>query len=217
MEGNLKVGTKAGANQRVQLHSLNYDLVSHPPEILVAGMTVQTDAEGKFVFPTVPPGDYWIGIPPEGQSATANVRSGETAVVKLGGMGRPVIGTIVVAGTDTQIDWRRVRPTLKLILPRILMPDSNDHVAVRAWHRSLQGKDWLRAQHSYTVNVDVDGSFRIDDIPEGAYSLEILIPIPDPTQPTQIRRGEVTRQFTVPEMSVGVSDIPLNLGKIIVQ
>jgi hypothetical protein len=219
IEGTFKVGNKPGASQRVTLRTLNYDLVSHPPGILVQFMA-QTDAEGQFVFPTVPPGEYLVAhlIGAEGsQAASVAVRSGETVIVKLGGMGRPVIGQIVVIGTDSPIDWRLVRPTLSLKVPEVRMPDRSDRAAYRAWRQTEEGKNSLRSQHVYAVAVAEDGSFRAEDIPAGAYVLSVSVTVRDPSRPTQPSHAEATREFVVPEMPGGRSDTPLDLGAITLQ
>jgi 5-hydroxyisourate hydrolase-like protein (transthyretin family) len=219
IEGTLKVRTKPGANQRVTLRTLNYDLVSRPPGILVQLMA-QTDAEGQFVFPTVPPGEYLVAHPSgaeESQATSVVVRSGETVLVKLGGIGRPIIGQIVVIGTDSPIDWRLVRPTLSLKVPEIRMPDRSDRAAYRAWRQTEEGKNSLRSQHVYAVAVAEDGSFRAEDIPAGAYVLSVSVIVRDPSRPTQPSHAEATREFVVPEMRGGRSDTPLDLGAITVQ
>jgi len=150
--------------------------------------------------------------------STAAVQSGETVEVSLGGTGRPVTGVFAVTGPDAQVNWSSVRPrpSLKLNLPQVPMPDSNDRVATRIWRRSAEGIRWLGAQHSYPISVASDGKFRVEDIPAGSYTLQVTVSIPDPAQPAQVRRGAVTRQITIPEMPGGRSDTPLDLGRIVV-
>ncbi len=216
VEGTLRIGKKVGANARIRLRSLNYDFVSRPPEILVSGMTAQTDADGKFLFPMVPPGVYWVGQT-DGQSTTATVRSGETVAVKLGGVGRPLTGTIVVANTDVQVDWKRTLLQLHLEPPQIPMPDSKDVIAVRTWHRTPTGTQWMGAQHSYAITIGGDGSFRVEDIPSGAYTLRISVTVMDPEMPEHSRRIETSRQVEVPQIMGGVTDTVFNVGKIVIQ
>ncbi len=216
IEGSLKIGKSAGANQTVRLRSLNFDFVSRPPEILITSMAARTDNEGGFAFPTLPPGDYWIEGP-GGQAASATVRSGETVLVKLGGSGRPLTGTFVISGTDQQPDWSRVRPILAARRPEVPMPDRNDKIAMRAWRRTEEGKNWLRTARNYPITVAADGSFRAEDIPAGTYTLSTSITIADPSQPSQIRRGEATQEVVVQEMTGGGSDTPISLGRILIQ
>ncbi len=97
------------------------------------------------------------------------------------------------------------------------MPDNTDPLAMRAWRRSTEGKKWLASQRTYRVTVDANGAFRIDDLPAGTYSLDVIISVPDATQPTQSHSGRVTRQFSIQEPVAGRSDTVFVLGEILVQ
>ncbi len=86
---------------------------------------------------------------------------------------------------------------------------------LRAWRGTEEGKNWYRAQRTYTIQIEANGSFSIEDVPAGTYSLQVSAPISDPTSGS-LRRAELTREIRVPEMAGGRSDIPLNLGRIVV-
>jgi len=59
IEGVLRIGRSPGTNQMVNIgiwgssETYEWTIVAH-------GMSVRTDAEGRFVFPRVAPGDVWL-------------------------------------------------------------------------------------------------------------------------------------------------------------
>ena len=214
VEGNLWIGAKAGSNQAIRLVSLNGDFVLAPREINV-NMATYTDVEGKFWFRNVPPGEYRLMF--GGQSAFAVVHPGETVKVTLGGIGRPITGTIVVLGVDTQVDYAQIRPQLTLEIPEPFAANKKKLTLDHAWRQTEEANFWLRAQRSYLISVDPDGFFRIEDIPAGTYTLRVSVSIPDPVHPTQTKRGSITRQIIVGEMGGGRSAIPLELGQIFIE
>jgi beta-lactamase regulating signal transducer with metallopeptidase domain len=222
VEGILRIGSKPAADQRVTLRSMLYGRTAVPPGFL-AQFFAQTDAEGKFVFPTVPPGEYLIvqmqsAPAPESQRVTAVVRAGETTSVLLGGRGRPIIGRMVAAGADSPVDWKNARGTLILKVPEVPRPDGQDRAGFHVWSQTEEAKQWARAQRSYPVTIAADGSFRVEDIEAGTYVLTITLRIPDPAKPTGPGKiGEVTKEFTIGEMPGGRSDTPMDLGTLTIQ
>jgi hypothetical protein len=213
IEGVLRVGSKPGANQRVALSTLIP--ASRPPGIDVR-LTAVSDAEGKFTFPAVLPGDYRISLEAMGaagsQSTIGTVRSGETCKVTLGGMGRPVIGSVVVMGIDSQIDWSRVGHSMVLKLPDAQVPSRADLNAYVAWANTDEGRNWIRAQRQYGFRIGPDGSFRVEDVEAGTYTMNILVP-PTAGHPMTPIRIEVV----VPEIPRGRSDTPFDLGVLKLQ
>ena len=64
--------------------------------------------------------------------------------------------------------------------------------------------------------IKPDGTFRVDDVPAGAYSLSIRVHEPPTGQ--QGRPGDevgrLSHEFEVPEMPGGRSDEPLDIGTL---
>jgi beta-lactamase regulating signal transducer with metallopeptidase domain/protocatechuate 3,4-dioxygenase beta subunit len=223
IEGVIRIGTKPAGEQRVTLRSMFFGRTAQPPGYLVQ-LFVQADAEGKFVFPTVPPGEYRVILAQTGsangesQSVMVIVHAGETTPVQLGGRGRPVTGRIVAAGADSPIDWKNARGTLKLKVPDVPQPDPRDVVAYPKWSQTEEAKQWGRAQHSYPVAIASDGSFRVDDIEVGTYVLTITLRILDPAQPiAPSKTYTLAKEFTVGEIPGGRSDNSMDLGTLTLQ
>jgi hypothetical protein len=223
VEGVVQIATKPAAGQTVNLSSMLYGRTAVPPGFL-ALFAAQTDTDGKFTFLNVPPGEYLIvqiqSAPASGESqrVTAIVRAGETTSVLLGGRGRPVIGRVVVAGTDSPVDWKNARGILKLKVPEVPRPDPQDRAGNYVWSQTDEAKSWVRSQRSYPVTIAADGSFRVEDIEAGAYVLTISLRIPNPAQPTSLgKTGQITKEFTIGDMPGGRSDTPMDLGTLTIQ
>jgi beta-lactamase regulating signal transducer with metallopeptidase domain/protocatechuate 3,4-dioxygenase beta subunit len=219
--GIVMIGRKPGANQSLFLSTL--DMISRPPALRVT-LTGVTDSEGRFEFASVPPGEYRISARSatglSGQSADAEARSGETATVRIGGTGRPIVGKLVIPGADSNAPPKIQSASLALKLPDENIPSPSDAIAYRAYMESEAGRARQRMQHSYAIRPDADGSFRLEDIPAGTYTLSIMTTSPQqstsqPGRPPGYER--FTREVVVPEMPGGRSDEPLNLGIITLQ
>ncbi len=200
-----------------------------------------TDEEGRFTFERVVPGDASVmrSVPMGPGSGRARlmgsthatpveVKSGQTAHVTIGGTGRPVIGRLSLPPQlGDRADWSN---SLGHISLQRQGPDIPDEVkakgseAIQAWHRewsaSDAGKAWQRESQNYMFQPEQDGSFRVDDIPAGKYTLSVQLFKPSEDgqqhgfgQPL----ANLSYQFSVPEISGGRSDQPLDLGAVALQ
>jgi peroxiredoxin len=201
VEGQLLVGQKPAADETIVVQTMTYrygdGMRSFAP--LSLWLTTQTDADGKFVFDKVPPGERRLtrrlsfrkgkpGPIPETHGFPFIVQAGQTTRVTLGGTGRSVIGRVVAPGLDEPIDWQRDvhRMTLQLPdpsqRPRPKREDSADDTAFvdalkqysarhKAFWISEEGRALERAQRTYVPVFAADGSFRADDLPAGTYEL----------------------------------------------
>ncbi len=217
IEGTLMIGSNVGANQQV----FTTPVRSVRPPALDAFFSTGTDNEGKFVFSTLPPGEYRIGYRgrfASSQSTNAIVGSGETVAVKIGGMGRPIIGRVVVTGADAAVTGKVASADLALRLPGEEIPRPADSAAYADWIESEGVRARMRSERSCSARIQPDGSFRLEDIPAGTYILSFLVAPDEPPGISPSRRPErITREIVVPEMPGGRSDTPLDLGVITLQ
>ena len=158
-----------------------------------------------------------------------NVEPGESCHIDLGGNGRPIVGRLQSGAGDAKNDWKQLlvqveprRPELPP-LTAIPIPDEIGKDLkrrtdwVREWQQTEPGKAWLvlNAAHEaqqrlrqntpyYRATLTEKGDFRIDDVPEGNYTLSILF-----------RKGE--HHFTVPAVSENQADQELDLGVLELQ
>ncbi len=126
---------------------------------------------------------------------TANVSTkivpGETTKVMIGGVGRPVVGHMMVpadvAAKGFAFSDAMVQPTMGT--------------------GGRMGSQFV---------VEPDGSFRVDDVAEGSYTVHVTVT--DLSTPNNWRRGNpigsITGSFTMPAVAGGVSDEPLDVGTL---
>jgi len=131
-----------------------------------SGFNTKTDGRGRFSFGFVPPGHF--GVDSAGMGERVTVKTGQTAVVKLGGSGRPVAGTFKIRNPDGEIE-----------------PADEFHYAffTSTYLGAKTKEEWeaLRKQpiwentftnfHARPVQCAKDGSFRIDQVEPGKYAL----------------------------------------------
>lgn len=200
IEGIVKSGKRMAANQTVgALGHSNSDL----EQPVGFSYRTRTDQTGRFAFDRVPAGKhrlyryarFYEGRPGRYGSShdtEVEVRAGETAQVTIGGIGRPLVGRMTITPPGSRIDW-----TIDL------------HVL----------KERAQPERKYYFPVNEDGSFRVEDVPPGRYTLEATVTEP-PRDPLSERRflaegkviGALTRDVVVPLIPGGVSDLPLDLG-----
>lgn len=193
VEGKVLIGSKPGVGENVRaLFDRPYD--RNTPQVQFDCSTV-ADEEGCFVMDRVPPGKVRI-CRLIGNLFSHDVpieaKAGETTNVTIGGVGRPVVGKVAMADSvRDQIDWKTV--------DRYVRRQSDE-----GSYRSLGAE------------FEEDGSFRIDDVPAGNYTLQFMAFAP----PTAARTysgeliGRLSHSFTVGPIEGGRSDEPLDLGAL---
>ncbi|MBZ5500304.1 MAG: carboxypeptidase-like regulatory domain-containing protein [Acidobacteriia bacterium] len=217
VEGTLMIGTKPGVGQRMFLSKVQSNF--RPPALGVSFNAV-TDNDGKFTYPTLPPGEYRVsqivGTAGSGRTEIVSVKSGETTSVKIGGTGRPVIGRIFAIGADQSVVFKIRSMSLALKLSAEAIPRPTDPAAYRDWAEREDVLAQMRAERRYAVQFEDDGSFRAEDIPAGTYTLSVTAG-PDAAGASPGSRPAVetfTKEVVISEMTGGRSDTPLDLGVI---
>jgi len=184
-----------------------------------------TDAEGRFVFDKVPPGEHLLyGEAPVTSThpMPVSVKAGDIIRVNYGGTGRRVIGR--VAG---EVDWSRKTQLLagKLAPAGFTpAPRSGDFVTKAAFEKAMKayndrvnsqmlpGRPWYDQ-----VIFDTDGSFRIEDVPAGTYELRLQVTVTLNNSNPSNRGKELAwleREVVVSAMPGDRSDTPLDLGQL---
>lgn len=153
---------------------------------------------------------------------------GEAERLDLGGTGRPVVGRLEApAGRAEPVLWSFALVDVRLDLA-VPPPPPEPPAAVRddpglyeewwaAWRASDEGKRWAAAREEsdrlrmdspyFMATVARDGSFRIDDVPEGDYVLGVRF--------NDHEAGRISgHRFSVPPEGRGGLDRPINLGTL---
>jgi hypothetical protein len=202
------------------------------------------DPDGHFILSHVPPGKIMIVIEVKAaaadgmttqvgyaQQTRVEVESGKTAEVSLGGMGRPVIGRLVMppelAGVPAALAAGNSWISGKLHMAKRILPagwDKMDEQTRAKWNQQWQQSPEVKAfenerenQKRYLVAVRPDGTFRADDVTAGEYELGVSLVDRDTREPGPMTTKTLatgSRDFTIGEIPGGRSDEPLDLGSV---
>ena len=221
VEGVMMIGSRLATNSQLHLsesrggQGLNLDY---------SAFGGQTDREGRFRYTHVPPGKRWLSRMIETRPNTrswshttpVNVEAGRTIQVQYGGTGRPVIGTVVPDDSARAIDWKSGYHTIYSRQAPVRFANAADS---RAWNSPAAVRARQDEYRSYSVVFSTNGTFRVDDIPAGLYTLQCQFHAPPPASASQYGGdgpllGNLTHQFEIPPMSGERSDEPFDLGKV---
>jgi uncharacterized GH25 family protein len=216
VEGSIKIGGSPSAGHEFMFSLMNIG-VSPDWETY----RTKSDADGRFAFEKMPPGEgqvvRLIKTSPNSWTHSHNtpvtVESGQTARVAFGEEGAVIKGQVrmeVPPGEGEQITFGGSLHTK--------MPAFNHNFAspeeANAFYKSDEWKEQMKQMKHFGVAVNADGSFSLDSVPPGEYTLSITANKPgsEPWQHTPIASGNAV--ITVPESAspyapIGISDIIL--------
>jgi hypothetical protein len=200
IEGTLHVGKRPGANEAILLSMATGSPSS--PKLDTSDSWRKTGVGGRFVFEHVPPGKvrlcHMIRFGNGGGNSSgytlARVKPGNVTKVEMGGDGRQVIGK-AVKDSGVAFDWDQA--VVQLHGPSPYQPDQPQF---------------------FCGPITDDGSFRVDDVPAGSYTLTINVSS-HRRDSRVIELGIVpaplfTKDVKVPEVSDRRSDTPVDLGTL---
>jgi len=236
--GVFKIGQRTGANERIWLGNM-HDPSGQLPSVQLF-LETKTDAEGRFEFHGVPPGEHQIahvpgfrdgkmGQIPISHGIPVIVKAGETTSITLGGTGRALVGQALFRGTNV-VDWREdvhtlttkasnepIRPSRENFASLddfLKAMKAFDEVNHRFWN-SADGLATTRSSRTYVLIFEQDGRFRVDDVSPGRYRLmlHLTYPVDGLNMPNAFRRDFATleAEVTVPESDES-DPTPLDLG-----
>ena len=207
------VRMNVGCIQDVPVYSMNF--------------TVRTDQNGRFRLTRVPPNmTFQISKPVRiGNSSMYShgiwlqTESGKTHHVQVGGTGRPLIGKVVVPGTDSN---KLTSTNVSALTGAPALPADYDQMTDeehRDWHRTWVASTSLRDRRlmsslRFPIRLNQDGTFRIDDVPAGHYNLNIdlRLEIEPGKQFAGKFLGNIRKRIEVKPMKKGRSDKAQLLG-----
>ena len=212
IEGHLKIGPRIGTNETVLLSGDGNIQFNHEDFRKV------TDENGRFFFNAVPPGDRrLVRMVPIGDRSWGHshmqlvtVKPGETTQVQMGGNGRTIIGKLTMSDPSRTIDWRQSGHHYLNFYPK--PPPYRNMEEYRAWESLPETVAARKQQRSYTLQMQEDGSFRVDDVLAGKYDLYIRVTEPRNNQGFQNAIGTLTTNIAVPEIPDAPAAPPLDLG-----
>ena len=223
VEGKAFIGRQPAAGQRIALWKYGSD-----EDVAIEFKNSATiDPQGRFAFDLVKPGQASVGRVSLGEESwredydvdvTVYVEPGKTTNVDVGGSGRPVVGRLTVdEKLKEQVDWRSCEA--KLTRPAELVSTRQRG----GWVSRLFGAE-SKTEHRYrdgfvyqlAVALERNGSFRIEDVPAGDYTLQVsLRGKPGDTEwGSGEHLGSASPAVTVPEFTGERTDEPFDLGEV---
>ena len=215
VEGTIKVAGSPSEGQEFMFSLMNIG-VSPDWE----SYRTKSDADGKFAFEKIPPGEgqvvRLIKTSPNSwmhsHQTTITIESGQIARVSFGEEGAVIKGQVrleVPAGEGEQITFGGNLNSKSDFRHSFASPEE-----ANAFYKSDEWKQEMKRRKYFGVAVNADGSFSLDSIPPGEYTLSITANKPgrDPWNSTPVASGSAT--VTVPESAspyapIGISDIIL--------
>ncbi len=183
------------------------------------GYKSTTDEQGQFTMENVPPGEgeivRLISTSPNSWSwsdrTPVTVKSGETTQVTLGDNGATLVGRIQFNNLPTNDVALTYRGHLSGQMPQ--MPHFNSPAESQAYFKTPEYQAMMRLHKNYAVEMNPDGSFDVEDVVPGTYSLNISVRINNgnPWAQPPIAQGSTT--VTVPDTFNPTT--PIDVGEVV--
>ena len=219
IEGEVRIGPRPGTN--VQLVLSYGDPQIHQLQFSYQYYRIVTDEDGHFSVGFVPPGDRALYrlVPISANSqmwshrTEIDVTPAGTNHVVIGGTGRPITGRAVAPNSDRPIDWTQCHGNINSV--QAIPPPSGGGLLGGLISRLTTPAPRVQTR-SYSFACSADGTFRIDDVPEGHYTITITAMETEERGNSRTTRsiGYGNKSLTVPPMPGGRSDDALDAGEI---
>jgi hypothetical protein len=229
VKGVLRVGDRVEPDHFVAIHTHSFVVSSEQrSSALYMYYRLQPEADGSFFCDAVPPGERMVqlryytpnesGVMRLSHNQPVTVEAGKTNEVMIGGTGRTVTGSVVLAGLpDVKIDGKRGSFRLYLlpgagpseIPPPLTIPPratAEERQRLVAEHQAKireAARNRARAsrflQRTYAPVFDNNNHFTIHNVPAGEYTLEISPYDPRAARGTTRNLGTANRAVKIPE------------------
>jgi thiol-disulfide isomerase/thioredoxin len=224
VEGVLRRGRAPRPNNelRLEVRARGYD----SPQVVHVYKT-RTDDQGRFAIERVPYGQGDLGPLCTGARRIEyyqplHIEPGGTTHAVLGGRGRPIVGRIagppgvdVDLGSEYQsVDARKKSPDV----PDEVLEQGKEAIQAwwEGWRATDEGRHWDALPSFFSSKPDVEGAFRLEELPAGSWILLVDLqgPVTESKDRRIVRLGRLAHNFIVPEMLDEQSDEPLDLGTL---
>lgn len=141
---------------------------------------------------------------------SVSVKTGEVTHVTMGGNGRTVVGKLTVSDPSRVMDWKQSGHHFLHFYPK--PPPFTNINDYRAWETLPETIAARKNMRSYTLIMNEDGTFRVDDVLAGKYDLQIRLTDPRNDRGYQNAIGTLMTNVSVPEIPDAPAAAPLDLG-----
>jgi hypothetical protein len=245
LEGTVRLAAKPLVNETIRLGGMAWGMNRSPRVSLYLGATTDAEGrfvfemappgEWKVQREINKRTDNQTGLhfPAFSHGVVLAVRSGETASVALGGSGRAVVGRAVVSSDVAPSVWAANSVALVLKVPA---PDAPKPPPLHSFSSPIEfegarqayqeqsqaywtsdaGLTLQRLQREYRAMFAGDGSFLIEDVPPGEYTLKINLTEPpkrsDGNRFNFATLASLEKEVAIPQASTASDDTPVDLG-----
>ena len=223
IEGTLYVGGKPAEGQGMMLN------LNQPGSGALSGdwnaFKVETDKDGKFAIEQVPPGERdlvrLIQTQPNSwmhsHRTAVTVLPGQTTTVILGNIGAIVSGRLSSAAVTTGHTNVTLNGALHTPYPQPTVPFTTP-AEYQAWAALPETIAAQRQQRSYGLVIQPDGSFSVDGVAPGSYTLDFYANMPKPEGKLweRIPLGNISQPVTVGEEAANAL-VPIDVGGLTLQ
>jgi hypothetical protein len=214
IEGTLKIAGQPGVGK---------DLLFTPT---IPGMSTDstsykstTDDQGQFTMEKIPPGEgaivRLITTSPNSStysdSTPVTVKPGETAKVTLGDDGATLVGRIRFENPPTNDVALSYQGFLSGQMPQ--MPVFHSSTEAQAYFKTPEYQALMRQRKNYAIEMNPDGSFTVEDVVPGIYSLNISARVNSGNPWTHPPVANGSTPVTVPDSFSPTT--PVDIGEIV--
>ena len=146
-------------------------------------------------------------------STAVTVQPGETTQVTLGDTGAVLVGRARFDNAPTNFSALTFEGNLSSQMPPL--PAFNSPAEAQAFHKSPEWKAMMKGHKTYAIEMRPDGSFSVDNVAPGDYSLNIFVrPAGErPWQQPPLGNGHL--MVTVPDSASPAA--PIDIGEVAIQ
>lgn len=183
------------------------------------GYKSTTDDQGQFTMEKVPPGDgaivRLISTSPNSwswsDSTPVTVKSGETTQVTLGDNGTTLVGRVQYNNPPTNDVALTYQGNLSGQMPP--MPHFNSPTEAQTYFKTPEYQALMRLHKNYAVEMSPDGSFSVEDVVPGTYTLHFFVRINNGNPWAQPPLAQGSTTITVPDAFSPTT--PIDIGDVV--